>query len=336
MTDSKAVRLRYEYTALPHGVIARFIVRTHRFGKGRQRWRYGVELAWEGATALIRAHVARNLVEVTLRGPTDDLQRLAAVVREHFGNIHESLKGPKPVEWIEVKSGSGVYERVSHLAEMEKKPAPIFVPSLQGPVEVDQTVVLNRMEPEEIRKNPPSIRVKVFVSYAHADIGLKEKLDVNLTILSHQKLIEPWTDNRIRGGEDWNEVIERNERAADLILFLVSRNFLASGYIRNHEIPVALEQKEKKGARIVPVILHQYDGWQVEDKWGKLHPLPAWGKSVEDYLSPEKGFDVVDSELRKIIREVAEQIKETDPDGRRIMREIKAGRYPDSDAVGTE
>ena len=99
--------------------------------------------------------------------------------------------------------------------------------------------------------------------------------DVNLSILSHQKLIEPWTDKRLKGGEDWNEVIQSNEREADLIIFLVSRYFLASSYIRAQEIRVALEQKEKAGAVIVPIILHKYDAWQQEESWGKLNPLPA-------------------------------------------------------------
>lgn len=315
--DAAAARLRYTYTALPHGVLTRFIVRTHRFIVGEVRWRYGVLLGWESATALVRSHPGRGEIEITLRGPVDEVQRLAAVVRENFENIHSDLKGMKPVEWIEVKPETGVYERVSHLAEMEKKPGPVFVPAPTGPaLEVDETKVLNKVEPEAVRKNPPEVRVNVFVSYAHADIALKEKFDVNLTILSHQKLIHPWTDNRIRGGEDWNEVIEKHEREAHLIIFLVSRNFLASGYIRTHEIPVALEGKKERGVRIVPIIMHQPLAWQVEEDWGKLHPLPAWGKAIEDYPTPEKGFDTADVELRKVIKEVAAKIKVTDAEGR--------------------
>lgn len=168
--------------------------------------------------------------------------------------------------------------------------------------------MLNQVELESIRRHPPEVCVRVFVSYAHLDIALKAKFDVNLTILSHQKLIEPWTDRRIKGGEHWNEVIEANERKADLMIFLVSRNFLASGYIRKHEIPVAMERK-KEGAVIVPIILHNYDGWQTEGEWGGLHPLPAWGKSIDDYPTPEKGFDAADAELRKVIEDVAARLK---------------------------
>ena len=244
-------------------------------------------------------------------------------MRENFGNIHAELKGLKPVEWIEVKPGAGIYERVAHLTEMEKQPGPVSVSSDKGPVEVNQTQVLNRVDPEAIRKNPPAVRVKVFVSYAHADMALKEKFDVNLTILSHQKLIESWTDKRIQGGEEWNEVIERNEREADVIVFLVSRYFLASRYIRGHEIPVALERKTGGFAEIVPVILHKYDDWQQEKVWGRLHPLPAWEKTIEDYPTPEKGFDAADAELRKVIARVVEKIK--DRDGGAIRRMLKDG-----------
>ena len=333
--DAKAARLRYEYAALPHGVIARFIVRTHLLSRGQPRWRHGVVLAWEEASALVRSIPGRDQIELTLRGPTAAVQRLAAVARENFRGIHDELKGLKPVEWIEVKPGAGVYERVAHLAEMEKKPGPVFVASPQGAVEVNETAVLNQVDPEAIRKDPPEVRVNLFVSYAHADIALKEKFDVNLKVLTHQKLIEPWTDKRIQGGEDWNEVIERNEREADLIVFLVSRHFLASDYIRAHEIRVALERNGEESAVIVPIILHKYDAWKQEERWGKLHPLPEWAKTIEDYPTVEKGFDAADAELRKVIKTVSEKIKDRDRDGRRVLRQIKRGIHPDLDAAGS-
>ena len=45
----------------------------------------------------------------------------------------------------------------------------------------------------------------------------------------------------------------------------------------------------------------KYDGWLKEEEWGKLHPLPAWDRTIEDYPTPPKGFDSAEMELRKVI-----------------------------------
>ena len=44
----------YQYTVLPHGVLPRFITRTHSKSQGRERWRSGVVLAREEANAMVR------------------------------------------------------------------------------------------------------------------------------------------------------------------------------------------------------------------------------------------------------------------------------------------
>ena len=44
----------YQYTVLPHGVLPRFITRTHSKSQGRERWRSGVVLAREEAKAMVR------------------------------------------------------------------------------------------------------------------------------------------------------------------------------------------------------------------------------------------------------------------------------------------
>ena len=42
--------------------------------------------------------------------------------------------------------------------------------------------------------------VKIFFSYSHEDEALRDKLEVQLSTLKHEGLIEPWHDRRITAG----------------------------------------------------------------------------------------------------------------------------------------
>lgn len=82
--------------------------------------------------------------------------------------------------------------------------------------------------------------VRYFVSYAHADEPLPEKL---LTELRKQLGackdydFVPWRDTDLLIGEKWHEEIQSAVRDCDFGLLLVSPAFLGSSYIGKHELP---------------------------------------------------------------------------------------------------
>ncbi len=100
---AQCVVFHYKYTVLPHGVLPRFITRTHELSQGRERWRTGVVLADDGAEALVKADYDANFVSVWVRGPHADGRRaLLKVVRHHFEHIHARIKELKPEELVAV------------------------------------------------------------------------------------------------------------------------------------------------------------------------------------------------------------------------------------------
>jgi hypothetical protein len=104
-----------------------------------------------------------------------------------------------------------------------------------------------------LRKTPPKVRI--FISYAHEDRPLAEQLLRQLSILKRQGLIETWHDRVIVAGEDWKDQIDERLESADLILLLISPDFLDSNYCYNIEMERALERNQKGDARVIPVIL---------------------------------------------------------------------------------
>jgi hypothetical protein len=142
----------------------------------------------------------------------------------------------------------------------------------------------------------------VFVSYSHEDKALKEMFDINLKVLTQQGLITTWTDKNLRGGDVWNDIIEGELRSADIVLFMVSNAFLASDFIRAHEVRISMELEAEKKALIVPVIL-KHCGWR-EEKWAGKQPLPSLVRAVTDWEEKdrEKGFGDVEKGLRELIK----------------------------------
>ena len=70
----------------------------------------------------------------------------------------------------------------------------------------------------------------VFMSYSHADEALRNELEKHLAGLLRQGVITTWHDRRIGPGEDLHGRIDEQLNTADIVLLLVSADFLASDY----------------------------------------------------------------------------------------------------------
>ena len=94
-----------------------------------------------------------------------------------------------------------------------------------------------------------------FVSYSHADSESLERLQVHLRPLVKKGKIDLWADTKIKAGDRWKEEIESALRDAAIAVLLISADFLASDFIVDNELPPILEGAEKKGTRILPIVL---------------------------------------------------------------------------------
>jgi hypothetical protein len=97
--------------------------------------------------------------------------------------------------------------------------------------------------------------MEVFFSYAHEDEELRNELAKHLKLLERQKVIKGWHDRQITAGEEWKNSIDDHLEAADIILLLISSDFMASDYCYDVELARAMERHALKEARVIPVIL---------------------------------------------------------------------------------
>jgi predicted helicase len=144
--------------------------------------------------------------------------------------------------------------------------------------------------------------IKLFYSYSHKDEDLRDQLDTHLALLRRQGLIEQWYDRNINAGREWAQEIDTHLQSADIILLLISTDFIASEYCYSIEMKEALRRREAGEARVIPVILRQCD-WE-SSPFAMLQALPRGGKPVKNWTNRDSAFTDVAKGIRRVIEEL--------------------------------
>lgn len=136
-------------------------------------------------------------------------------------------------------------------------------------------------------EQPAAAPVRIFISYSHHDHKHKETLLKHLGALINTDQIDAWSDDRILAGDEWDPAIKKALDEADIIVLLISHNFLGSVYCIRTELTEAINRHEAGSARVVPIILSQCL-WRPlpitriqcvpKDETQRLKPIEDWGR----------------------------------------------------------
>jgi hypothetical protein len=130
--------------------------------------------------------------------------------------------------------------------------------------------------------------LRLFLSYAHEDATVADDLRRHLAPLRHERIIVDWYDRDLVAGSDWDDSIKAKLESADLVVVLVSADFLASSYAYGVELARAMELHRSGTLRLVPVIVRNCR-WQ-RLPLATLHVLPQDGRPIDAWDRRDDAF----------------------------------------------
>ena len=151
-------------------------------------------------------------------------------------------------------------------------------------------------------------KVRIFLSYSHKDETYFNDLETHLSPLKRGANIETWHDRKISPGEEWQK--ERNDQLnlADIILLLVSADFIASDFCFCTELEQARTRHEAREARLIPIFLRPIDLDALCDTpIQKLQGLPDPKKPISKWNDREEAYLEVVKGIRKVVNEIIQQ-----------------------------
>jgi hypothetical protein len=205
--------------------------------------------------------------------------------------FYDALGAGYPIEFAYKLGCSAI-----RMQGIEEHLTPVLLNKLEAVGILDQPFV----QPEPMSK-PENEAIEVFFSYAREDKDLRDELAKHLKLLERQKVIKGWSDNDITAGSESKSEIEKQLNSAQIILLLVSSDFLASDFCWSVELERAMQRHEAREARVIPIILREVD-WH-EAPFGKLQALPKNAEPVTNWSNRDQAFTDIARGISRVVKE---------------------------------
>ena len=147
--------------------------------------------------------------------------------------------------------------------------------------------------------------IHLLYCYTPQDREFRDRLETHLMVLKRLKQITLRLNREILAGTNWKEVQDARFHQADLILLLISPDFIASDYHYGTEMRHALEKHKANHVCVIPILMRPIAFWQ-QTPLGALQVLPQNGKAITEH--PERDQDQVFVEVVTRIGEVASRL----------------------------
>ena len=152
---------------------------------------------------------------------------------------------------------------------------------------------------------PSSRTIRIFFSYDTLSTPDKEAfkhLTDHLSNLRRQRPTLSFSDSAVSAGSEVTRFVEDRLNRANLIVLLISPDFLASKHCYDFEMKRAVARSDAGEARVIPVLLRSAD-WKIPplDRYSPLpsnqEPISLWSDSDSAFLDVVRGIREVVEEL---------------------------------------
>ncbi|BAZ28701.1 hypothetical protein NIES4074_11350 [Cylindrospermum sp. NIES-4074] len=249
-----------------------------------------------GCYSLVQAEAIAQHINYVI-GMNQAIGDRAAI--EFAVGFYDALGAGRSIEFA-YKLGCGAIR----LAGIEEQLTPVLLKKTEIAPSLPPTVPTLEVPPNKLEtvSKPENRAIEVFFSYAHEDERLRNELAKHLKLLERQQVIKSWFDRDITAGNEWEKEIEKQLNAAQVILLLISPDFLASDFCWSVELKRAMERHEAREACVIPIILREVD-WH-SAPFGKLQALPKNAEPVTNWANQDQAFTDISRGISKVVKEL--------------------------------
>lgn len=140
----------------------------------------------------------------------------------------------------------------------------------------------------------------IFISHADTDATQCTQLENHLTSMSRAGLIRVWHRRMVPPGEDTGAATRKELDAAEIILLLVSPEFVSTESC-NVEVNRAMARHDAGEARVVPILLRSVDVRGMP--FASLSFLPKDRRPIGRAADPDEAWEQVTAAIRSIIED---------------------------------
>ncbi len=144
--------------------------------------------------------------------------------------------------------------------------------------------------------------LRVFYSYSHHDRRMLERLYAHMVMLRREGLITEGYDAAIDAGSEWRDEIVRELEAADVIVLLVSADFLVSEFCYEQEMLRAVERADRGDALVIGVLLRAVDGWE-RTPFARFQVVPQDARPISKWSNADDAYKQVVEKIRAALEE---------------------------------
>lgn len=147
--------------------------------------------------------------------------------------------------------------------------------------------------------------IRIFISYAEEDGRHRKNLETHLSLLRDQGLITITDRHSVRAGSNVAHEIDRLLNAAQIILLLVSSDFMSS-----YRVELDKAMARQHDARVIPILLRPVSlkGTSIE----LLKTLPTDDLTITTWKPQDAAWAVVADVIRETVQELRTETSEND------------------------
>jgi hypothetical protein len=159
---------------------------------------------------------------------------------------------------------------------------------------------------------------QIFLLCAREDESLRINLEKHLSPFVRSGRAVLWHSGKVLPGDDPTLVIEAHLSAVDVVLVLVTADFLASTTLYDEQLQKALARRERDGVRVVPIVAKPC-AWTAS-ALANLEPLPKSRTPIMLYPHPDEAWAEVADGVINVLSQVSAElmVKELKSDIKKI------------------